>query len=109
MAQITAQAANAAAHAWHSFAPGARVYDHETRQDATVVNSAIVYSRQQRQGPPFAGAPPSLFNLPFAIVSEAVSIRLDSGELVSRDASELVALPPGWETLEAGFSPPGSI
>jgi len=109
MAQIGAEAANAARHAWHSFAPGARVYDHESGQDATVLSSTILHSIQQRQGPVPAAAPASLFNLPVAIVSESVSARLDSGQLVTRDASELVPLPPGIETLAADFAPPGSI
>jgi len=106
-AKIAAHAANAAAHAWHTFAPGARVFDHESGQDGTVLKSAAVYTLVPAPRQSADGAAGGLFKLPNSITSERVSVRLDDGAAVDRDAAELVGLPAGLDSVPAEIIPPG--
>jgi len=103
---IEAHAAAAALHAWHSFAPGARVYDSESGQDATVLGSQILHTVNPHAGALVKDVPTSLFNLPVAFVSESVLIRLDDGTAATRDAAELVALPGTFTSLPADLAGP---
>jgi hypothetical protein len=53
-----------------------------------------------------ATSPTSLFPLPFAKLTERIQVKLDSGELVTRDRSDLVELPPHLAVPLEEIEPP---
>jgi len=106
MAQIEAHAAAAARHAWHSFAPGRRVYDSESGLDGTVLASQVSYIVAAPAGDIQRVPAASLFTLQSSFVTETVEVRLDDDTAVTRDAAELVGLPGTLTHLPADLAGP---
>lgn len=94
-------------HSLHTFAPGRRVFDSASGSDGTVLSTSIahtVHAAAAAEGRPIGGA---LFQLPHPVKIETTTLRLDTGETVTRSPGELVALPAALPILpeELGHGP----
>jgi hypothetical protein len=78
-----------------SFLPGVRVLDQQTGIQGTVESSAIAHGVKAKPAAAAAGAAIPLLNLPAPTKSETVTVKLDSGEVITRDPARLVAIPAG--------------
>jgi hypothetical protein len=108
MHDITATARHLAAHSGHTFAVGARVFDHESGLDGTVLSTAIEHTITPTAAAAPGTAAAGIFALPDSITSETVHVRLDDGAVVARDVGELVALPVGLDSLPVDLAPPSA-
>jgi len=79
----------------HTFLPGARVVDQQTQTQGTVVSSSIVHGVKPQAPTAAAGQPLPLIQLPAPTKTETVTVKLDSGQTVTRDTAWLAEIPAG--------------
>lgn len=90
-----------------TFQPGARVIDQATGRQGAVVSTEITHGLQPiaTPAPGTPGAP--VIQLPAPTKTETVTVELDGGEVVTRNAAWLAELPPALNVPLTSLVPHG--